>query len=178
MKPSWLAPITLACVALSASADTPPADAPPPPPAPAPAPAAPPAEDLAQQLAVYGVLAPTAPQIDQCTARYSTEFPDRKGELTISVQVMDGGRVQDVSVKTELKASDRLTDCVATIARVWRFSRGPFSLSLPVPVAPGAKLKLKKPGEKDPPAPAASGAPAAAKDEGFIRFTPSWTQSD
>ena len=176
MKLSWLAPTLFACVALSAAAETPPAETPPaPPPPPA---AAPPADDLAQQLAVYNVLAPTAPQIDQCTARYATEFPDRKGELTISVQVMDGGRVQDVSVKTELKASDRLTDCVATIARLWRFSRGPFSLSLPVPVAPGTKLKLKKPGEKDPPAPGASGAPAAAKDEGFIRFTPSWTQSD
>ncbi len=134
-------------------------------------------DDLAAQLRVWTTLSGSAAQIDACTDRYTAEFPDRKGEATISVKVVEGGRVQDATATTALQSSDRLTTCLSSVGRLWRFADGPFELSLPVPVVKGHKLRLKKPGEKDAPQPPAGQAPAAPQeDEGFIRFTPSWTE--
>lgn len=133
-------------------------------------------DDLAAQLRVYTTLSGSAGQIDACTERYTAEFPDRKGEATIKVKVAEDGRVQDASATSGLQSSDRLTTCLSSVGRLWRFADGPFELSLPVPVAKGQKLRLKKPGEKDPPPPAPGQPPAAKDDEGFIRFTPSWTE--
>jgi len=63
------------------------------------------------------------------------------------------------------------------VARYWRFSKGPFDLTLPIQVAKGVKLKLKKPGDKDPePARQAAAPGAPAEPEGFISFLPGWTQ--
>lgn len=165
------------CSAVAAHAqdgDTPP-PAPPPPPAAPP----PPRDELASQLGIWTVLSASAGQIDACTARYTSEFPDRKGEARISVKVIEGGRVQDATATSELPSSDRLTTCLSSVGRLWRFAEGPMELALPVQVAKGLKLRLKKPGEKDPPpaAPPSPGeAPKTDGQDGFIRFTPSWEQ--
>lgn len=124
------------------------------------------------QLAVWKAITGTAPQIDRCTQRYTEEFPDRVGTVTINVEIPGDGRVRTAKADSPLQASQNLTGCLKDVARSWRFPAiepAKVSTSLVVQVAKGQKFAMRKPGEKEPEAK----QPEAPKDEGFMRFTPS-----
>lgn len=147
-----------------------------PPAAEAPKPAAESPE--AVQLKVWQALMASATQIDACTQKYTSEFPDRVGSVSITVGIGSDGRVQTVKTDTDLKAPDRLNGCLGSVARSWRLpghsGEEPASLTLKVEVKKGQKFKLLKPGEKPPAAPAAQGQAAPAEPQ--FRYAPSWTQ--
>jgi hypothetical protein len=133
----------------------------------------------AAQLKVWQALMGSATQIDACTQKYTGEFPDRAGSVSITVGIGTDGRVLTVKTDTDLKAPDRLNGCLGSVARGWRFpthsGEDPATLTLKVEVKKGQKFKLLKPGEKQPAAPATpQGQPAPAEPQ--FRYAPGWTQ--
>jgi hypothetical protein len=155
--PSWASSAALACALALPSvtrAEGEPSAPPAPPAAAAPASSAAPApqspESKAKAEAAFKVIAASASAIDACSARYTGEFPDRKGIAKLEAEVSDGGRVMRANVKTELRAADRLEACLRAVAMGWRFDPATDGnkIGLPVPIEKGKKVQLLRPGEK------------------------------
>ncbi|MFO0722442.1 MAG: hypothetical protein U1E65_01585 [Myxococcota bacterium] len=163
--------LSLGLIALPALAEDDPAPAAAP--AAAPAPAASEEKPEVVQLKVWSALMASATQIDGCTTRYTNEFPDRVGTVTLTVGVAPDGRVVSAKAETDLKASDRLTLCLTSIGRGWRLpghkGEDTAALALKVEVKKGKKFRLLKPGEKQPAA-----ETTTEEKEPEFHYTPSW----
>ncbi|MBK8013474.1 MAG: hypothetical protein IPK13_19230 [Deltaproteobacteria bacterium] len=130
------------------------------------------AKDIEQQ--VIGAIARTAGAIDACNDAYIGEYPAAKGTVSLTAGVERPGTVSTASAETSLEGARNLRYCLERVARSWRFpplttGKEKEDLTITIPIAKGAKFKLKKPGEKEQ-----ESKPAAGKKprEGFIRFLP------
>lgn len=106
-----------------------------------------------RQLQILNTLNESGPRIDGCVARYLTEQPGRKGAAEIAVTPDPEGRVRAVDVTTALPQARSLRACLERVARTWALpppQKDSARLSLTVPVAPGAKFRIPKPGEEPP----------------------------
>lgn len=127
-------------------------------------------ESLEFQVAAWKAIMATAPMIDKCTNRYTEEFPDRRGTVSIQFEIPGDGKVKSAKATSGLQASQNLQGCLRDVARNWRLPPvAPLKVNttLEVQVAKGQRFFMRKPGEKEDDAPK-----AAQQDEGFIRFLP------
>lgn len=112
-----------------------------------------------KQLQILNTLNASGPRIDACVARYHEEQPGLKGEAKVSVDVDPEGKLRTANVTTGLPQARTLRDCLVVVARAWSLpppeSEDGGKLSITIPVRPGAKFRIPKPGEK-PPEPDAS----------------------
>lgn len=114
-----------------------------------------------RQLAILETVNSSGPRIDRCVARYLEEQPGRKGIAKITVEAGPEGRPQTTKVATDLPQARTLRSCLEQVARTWALpppKEGSGKLELSVPVYPGAKFRIPKPGE-EPPEPEKEEAP-------------------
>jgi hypothetical protein len=125
------------------------------------------------QLAVWQAISGSSGAIDNCVARYVEQWPDRTGQASIRFEVAADGKIKDAKVETSLQQAYALTNCLRDVAKGWKLPApgGTVSSQLGVKVHKGAKFSLLKPGEK-PPEP----KPGEPQPEGFMSFTPTWSE--
>lgn len=123
------------------------------------------------QIKVIDTINQSGPAIDACVNRYVQEYPSAQGKLSLSVMVGPDGRVVSSRAETALPGARNLRPCIEGVARRWRLpepKEESATLGIDIPVRPGAKFKLKKPGEKEP-KPKKS---PKQEEPGFMRIQP------
>ena len=124
---------------------------------------------------LYGEINGSAPRVDRCTGKYVDVYPERRGIVSVSLDLTPYGKAQNVKVRTSLKGQDNLLGCIKDVIRRWQFPKvehNKVDLAFQIPVAEGAKFRLLRPGEKPPPRPKGKKAPPSS---GFLRLgLPDW----
>lgn len=119
-------------------------------------------------MASWQAIASSASRIDNCTDRYSTQWPARKGAASVEIEVDSSGSVKKANVTTQLANAYDLTVCLRDVAKSWRFPAVPggvLKTKINVPVAKKQRFSLLKPGEKPP-----ATQPDEPKPQGFVGF--------
>lgn len=129
-----------------------------------------PEERKALEVQIIGVLNGRGVQMDQCTERYLTEYPEQKGSVALAMSVDPSGKVLSATAQTGLTGARNLRPCIEAVAKGYIFptTKGdkPAPINLTIPVEKGAKFKIYPPGEAPKPK---EGPPPSS---GFLRFTP------
>ena len=123
-----------------------------------------------EQVELRNAINKTAQRIDACTGRYLVENPGVSGKAKISVTIVEGGKVGEAQVQTQLLQARSLRACLERVAQSWQLpppkSKEPDRVELQVTVEKGVTFKLHAPGEKP--------KGQKKKADGFLRFTPSF----
>ena len=125
--------------------------------------AAPATDSLRTDSEIREVVLRHAAEVREC---YETEGLTRNtalsGTVEVELRILPVGRVDSVQVvKSGLKGpgTKEVTECIAAIARNWRFSRGPFSVEAVIlpfslkPLPPGPSSAERRAETAAPPKP-------------------------